>query len=1337
MGGTFTDVYAFDAEGGAHTAKAPTTADGIGGVLAALREVGELAEIEALAFGSTIATNALTERRLARTGLLATAGFRDVLDVRRLWRRDLFGHAWERPPAIVPRHLRLEVRERLDWLGQEVVPLAEEDVEAAAVAFAAEGVEAVAVSFLFSYLDPAHELRAAAILEARLPGVPVLVSSAVNPERKEYERTSTTVIAAALSPIVDRALGTVEGELRRAGLRRPMRVMKSNGGVMSTAAARARPVEIVKSGPAGGASAGAFLAAALDEPNLILLDIGGTTADASLIVEGRPARAGQDTIEWDIPIRVPVVDIRSIGAGGGSIARLDAAGGLRVGPTSAGADPGPAAYGRGGTQATVTDAALAVGLLDPERFLGGRMALDRAAARAALAPLAAGLGLSPEAAGAAVLHLAATEMAALVREITVDRGLDPRDFALVAFGGAGPLFVGALVEELGLRRAIVPPGAGTLSAMGGAFADITFDFVRSESAAVGDVDPAAVAAAFAELVARARDALALEGVADGEIARSADLRYAGQWHAIEVPLGADDPLEARRAPLRGRARAPLGAPPARAGRRARRAARACARADAEADAGRVARAPGAAGAATADRGLSGRARGGPRRGARRARRRRRRRGAGDRRGGADDDRRPPGTAAVGRPPRLPRGGAVMSGLDPILARVLARAFGSICTEMGSAMIRTAVSAVFVEGRDFSCALLDDRAELVAAANYDPSHLSAMALTAEYALMELGWETLAEGDVIVVNDPYRGGGHLTDIAVIRPIVVDGEVLALAMNRGHHIDVGGMAVAGFPGTARSIFQEGLRIPPVKWFEAGVERRQVMDLILLNVRFPSDQLGDFQAQVASCVSAERRLLALVERYGVARVRAAMQETKDHSERLLRAAIAAVPDGAYRFEGEVDDDGVGNGPYRVVATVEIRGDEAVVDFDGTSGQAEGPVNSSYGNTVGSCFNAFLHTFGAEIDFNGGCFRPVGFRVPRGSLLNPIPPAPVFGGVTEVSIRIIDTVCGALAQAVPDAVAAGSYATCLNVAGGGWDEARGGAYGFYLFQEGGWGGTAERDGWSSVPNPTSNFNDYPIEVLESDLPLRCHEVALHEGSGGPGRHRGGLGTRRVFELLADGCEVNALGEGFVARPHGLVGGDPGAPNAVLVQRAGAGPWLRLDELSGGSSPSKAASLPLARGDRFAMVTGGGGGHGDPYERDPAAVRDDVREGLVGGVEARERYGVALVGTGSALAVDAAETARLRALPRTAAPAGAARAPVPARALDGRAAGDVAAVEVLRHRIGASISDATCRSGCVKRGDPIRCPFHHPFALAFWDADGLARWTARNCPIARREHGGA
>ncbi|MFW9804679.1 MAG: hydantoinase B/oxoprolinase family protein, partial [Candidatus Thorarchaeota archaeon] len=521
----------------------------------------------------------------------------------------------------------------------------------------------------------------------------------------------------------------------------------------------------------------------------------------------------------------------------------------------------------------------------------------------------------------------------------------------------------------------------------------------------------------------------------------------------------------------------------------------------------------------------------------------------------------------------------MSTLDPVTERVLANAFVSTCSEMGITMINTANSGIFVEGRDFSCAILDDQAELVATANFDPSHLSAMALTSEYALMDLGYEDLADGDVILINDPYRGGGHLTDISLIRPIFYKGELLGIAMNRAHHIDIGGMAVAGFPGTAESIFQEGLRIPPVKWFRAGEEQQDVMELITLNVRFQQDQLGDFRAQLASTFTAKRRLEDLCEKYGVEIVRQAMQRVKDHSEALMQATIREIPDGVYQFDEIIDDDGVSGESYRIHVTLTVEGDGVVVDFTGTSSQAKGPVNSSYGNTLSATFNSMLQVIGPDVLFNHGCFRPIHLIVPRGTFLNPLPPAPVFGGVTEVSIRIIDVITGALAQAVPHRVCAATYGTCQNFAGGGFDDVRGEDFGFYFFTEGGWGATAWRDGWNVTANQTSNVNDYPVETIERDFPLQYMEVKLYEGSAGAGQYRGGVGSVRTMKVLCDELHVNALSERHKVKPFGLAGGLPGEPNALLLKRARGDGFQRFDEVFPLSSPSKFANIVLKRGD--------------------------------------------------------------------------------------------------------------------------------------------------------------
>ena len=674
-------------------------------------------------------------------------------------------------------------------------------------------------------------------------------------------------------------------------------------------------------------------------------------------------------------------------------------------------------------------------------------------------------------------------------------------------------------------------------------------------------------------------------------------------------------------------------------------------------------------------------------------------------------------------------------LDPVTATVVANAFGSICEEMGHTMLRTSNSAVFVEGRDFSCAIVDEHAELVASANFDPSHLSAMALTVEYLMLHVGGSEFEPGDVYLVNDPYRGGGHLPDIALIRPVFADGALLAFAVNRAHHIDIGGMAVAGFPGTARSIFQEGLRIPPVRWFAAGVENADVIDMITLNMRFPRDQIGDFRAQFASTHTAEIRLLKLARKYGAAVVRACMAETKDHSEALMREIIGEIPDGVYEFDELVEDDGPSDTPYRIHAAVTVAGRDVTIDFAGTSPQAEGPINSSYGNTLSSAFNTMLQLAGPDIAFNDGCFRPVTVKAPRGSLLNPVPPAPCFGGVTEVTIRIIDVVLGALAPVAGQRIGAASYGTCINFSGGGFDPERKEDFGFYFFLEGGWGGCAWRDGWNCTPNPTSNFNDYPVEWVEATLPLRYETLRLNTDSGGPGRFRGGVGTVRRITLLADDVEINGLGERAKVPPFGIDGGYPGGTNAVLIRRAGGNTWQTISENFGAPSPTKFHGLRAGVGDSFQIESGGGGGCGDPLDRPPDAVASDVEDGLVGVEAAAGVYGVVVreQDDGGVRVDGKATKARRAALGEQAPQALEDYRTLIEEYLDRAAGGEPGpAIAAELDRIEALVARGRAAlaghgTGTVaNRAGSLSNPLDNQRALVSWDSEALRRWLSRH-----------
>jgi N-methylhydantoinase A len=510
IGGTFTDLVALDeATGAVRNVKALSTpADLLQGVLHCVDQAGaDLGDCRLVIHGTTVGINALLERKGARTALVTTEGFRDVLEIGRGNYLRMYDVLYRRPEPLVRRGLRVEAPERLGSKGEVLQPLDEGALRAALRPLAAAGVESVAIAFLFSYRDARHERRAAEIVAEELPGASISVSHRISQEWREYERTSTTVVNAYIQPIMERYLGALDRGLAGRGFRGRLLVTQSNGGALPLAAALAKPVHGIESGPAAGATGCGSLAAALATDRLISFDMGGTTAKCA-IVEGGLV---QTTDEYEVdgqPLRIPVIDIREVSAGGGTVAWIDAGGALSLGPRSAGAEPGPVSYGRGGTEPTVTDANLVLGRISAARFLGGAMPLDAAdAARAIDERLAAPLGLGREAAAAGVVRLADVSMALAVRSITTGRGLDPRDYALVAYGGGGPLHAVAIARELGIPRVLIPPAPSTFSAWGMLASDLRHDLVRTVLAPLDGTDAAWAARQFGEMAAELASSL--------------------------------------------------------------------------------------------------------------------------------------------------------------------------------------------------------------------------------------------------------------------------------------------------------------------------------------------------------------------------------------------------------------------------------------------------------------------------------------------------------------------------------------------------------------------------------------------------------------------------------------------------------------------------------------------------------------------------------------------------------------------------------------------------------------------------------------------------------------
>lgn len=542
VGGTFTDLILLDAAGGGlRVAKVPSTPDNQAhGVLAAIAETGvPLGEVRTIVHGTTATTNAMLERKFATAGLITTKGFRDVLELGRRTRPQPYGlKGWFEP--LIPRERRIEVNERLDAEGEVLVPLDEAEVRAAAAALLRAGCESLVIHFLHSYVNPAHERRAAEVAAEVWPNGHVTMGHAILSEYREYERGVTAAVNACVQPVLDRYITRLRDGLAERGYPRDLLVMQGNGGTVSSGIVAEAAVKTVMSGPASGVMAAAYTAKAAGIEDVITYDMGGTSCDVGLIRGGVPAVSSELELEYAMPIHVPMVDVHTIGAGGGSLARIDEAGILQVGPESAGADPGPICYGRGGRRPTITDANLLLGRLNPEALLSVQTPISLGELRNIFQlELAEKLGLDCEAAAAAVLRIANDRMAGALRLVSLSRGHDPRDFALFAFGGAGPLHASALARELGIPRVLVPARPGITNALGCLAADVRHDYVNTVNLPVPDLDMAAVKALLEAQVAEGEATIAREGVEiDGlTVLHSADMQFQGQSHilSVEVP----------------------------------------------------------------------------------------------------------------------------------------------------------------------------------------------------------------------------------------------------------------------------------------------------------------------------------------------------------------------------------------------------------------------------------------------------------------------------------------------------------------------------------------------------------------------------------------------------------------------------------------------------------------------------------------------------------------------------------------------------------------------------------------------------------------------------------
>jgi N-methylhydantoinase B/oxoprolinase/acetone carboxylase alpha subunit len=518
----------------------------------------------------------------------------------------------------------------------------------------------------------------------------------------------------------------------------------------------------------------------------------------------------------------------------------------------------------------------------------------------------------------------------------------------------------------------------------------------------------------------------------------------------------------------------------------------------------------------------------------------------------------------------------MERYDPIELELFKNIFISISEEMAAVLGRTALSPNIKERKDFSCALFNDRGETLAQGSHIPVHLGAMPLSVRAAMESVRFE---EGDLVILNDPYRGGTHLPDITCVSPVFVRGKLGFFAANRAHHSDVGGMTPGSMP-LAQEIFQEGLIIPPLKLIRKGKIDDGILALILSNVRTPDERRGDILAQVAANGIGRRRILETIERYGLAKVVRYSRLIQDYTERVLRETIRSIPDGTYVFSDVLDDDGISDRPVRIGVEIEVRGDTAVVDFSSSAPQVSGSVNANFAVTCSAVLYVFRSLVDEDIPFNTGLLRPLKIVAPKGLIVNAEFPAATVGGNVETSQRIVDVLLGALAKALPGRVPAASSGTMNNVAFGGRDPARERSFAYYETIGGGMGASSARDGLSGVHTHMTNSLNTPVEALENYLPVRIRRYGLRPGSGGRGRFKGGEGIVREYEFLVE-SQLTIISERRKFPPYGLEGGRAGAVGRNTLIRKGR-------EMVLGSK----INLRIEPGDVLRVETPGGGGYG-------------------------------------------------------------------------------------------------------------------------------------------------
>jgi 5-oxoprolinase (ATP-hydrolysing) len=1163
-GGTFTDVIARSSDGGFRVEKllSDNRRRYDDAALEAIRRI--LAEeggvVEEVRMGTTVATNALLERKGERVALAITRGFGDALRIGYQARPQIFARHILLPTMLYDRVL--EIDERVGADGSVLVPLDATVARASLQKVRDEGIDAIAIVLMHGWIHSRHEEELARI--ARDLGFTQLsVSHEVAPLIKLIGRGDTTVVDAYLSPGLRRYVDKVAAGLPQAT---ELHFMQSNGGLAGAGAFRGK--DAILSGPAGGVVGMVAASAPHGDSRLIGFDMGGTSTDVSHYA-GKFELADESVVAG-VRIRAPMMQIETVASGGGSICRFDGMR-FRVGPESAGANPGPACYRNGGPL-TVTDCNLFLGRIDPEKFPSvfgekGDQPLDPDASRARLEQVADQLGGTKglEEIAEGFIEIAVDNMAAAIRRISIARGHDVTRYTLACFGGAGGQHACKVADALGIERILVHPLAGVLSAYGIGIADQKAFRDRSWLKPLGED----FSAAFSELERSACEALVEQGVAREQIQlnRSARLRSAGSDTSLEIGVGPPEQMRGRFAELHrarfgyvdegaevivealvveaiGRTSGRIGSDEARAGEGAEEwpDGKDSPSVQIPATIAGPALVFEATSTIVVERGWSAR-------------------------------RASDGTLVLTRVVPLQRAKAIGTDVDPVQLEIFNNLFMAIAEEMGVALQSTATSVNIKERLDFSCAIFDGEGALIANAPHIPVHLGSMGESIRRIIGARGGARdgrgIRRGDAYVLNDPYRGGTHLPDVTVIVPVFHDGdpEPAAFVAARGHHADIGGIAPGSMPPDSRTIDEEGVLIDNFLLVDEGHFREAEMRTLLGSGKWPARNrdrnMSDLKAQLAACTRGAEVLAQTARDYGTDVVAAYMRHVLANAEESVRRLLDRLDDGEFDYEMD-------NGAHvRVAIKIDRQARSATFDFTGTSDQLPDNFNAPFSIVRAASLYVVRTLIDDAIPMNDGCLRPIRLLVPAGSMLNPRFPAAVVAGNVETSQVVTDALFAATGRLAP------SQGTMNNFTFGNEQHQ------YYETIAGGSGAGPDHDGTSAVQTHMTNSRLTDPEILETRLPVRLDQFAIRRGSGGQGAHHGGDGVVRAVTFL-ESMRANILANRRRVPPRGIRGGADAQPGRNWVERTNG----HVEMLAA------CGSAEVQPGDRFVIETPGGGGFG-------------------------------------------------------------------------------------------------------------------------------------------------